>query len=246
MLQQSMSRRESFKYLGFPGIFMVPEIIPSKAQSFLVLKVIQENQPASVEGIEKEKPFQIIYEEEVVVKNQTKVHRQSIKDHHRQPHKHAEHLRAVHVLDTPGNRRTLALTMWGEARGFGEQGMRSVGHVILNRVKLGKDRFGHTVQEVCLKRKQFSCWNKSDPNKKAMTCLGDLDHDHPDWQAWVIAVKLAGKLLMGIDPDNTGGATFYVAEGLTPYWHNDMIVVGVMYGHCFYKEKRHKPHHHHH
>lgn len=242
MLQQHVSRRESFKFLALPGLLAVPVVMPSKAQNLPALKVKDDEK----EKAESDLPFLILYEDEPDIKPFVKETHVSRHDHQQHPHKRAEHLRAVRVLDTPGNRRTLALTMWGEARGYGEQGMRSVGHVVLNRVKTGKDRFGHTVQQVCLKRKQFSCWNKSDPNKKAMSCLGDLDHDHPDWQAWIIAVKLAGKLLMGIDPDNTGGATFYVAEGLTPYWHNDMIVVGVMYGHCFYKEKRHKPHRHHH
>lgn len=242
MLQQQVSRRESFKFLTLPGLLAMPTIMPSKAQNLPELRVKDDKQDEK----ESDLPFLVLYEDEPDIKPFVKKADISHQDHQRHPHKHADHLRAVRVLDTPGNRRTLALTMWGEARGYGEQGMRCVGHVILNRAKVGKDRFGHTVQQVCLKHKQFSCWNKKDPNKKAMACLGDLDHDHPDWQAWIAAVKLAGKLLMGIDPDNTGGATFYVAEGITPYWRNDMILIGVMYGHEFFKERKHTLKHRHH
>lgn len=157
--------------------------------------------------------------------------------HKSNPHYRARTQRALGTLDTPGNRRDLALTMWGEARGYGTQGMRAIGHVIMNRVKEDKKWFGRGINGVCHKRKQFSCWNKGDPNFERMEDLPKMDEHNPDWVAFVKADRLAGRILSGIDPDNTGGAIFYHAEGMIPYWRKDMIPVGVMFGHIFYKEK---------
>jgi spore germination cell wall hydrolase CwlJ-like protein len=149
----------------------------------------------------------------------------------------ARSLRAQRTFDTPGNRRDLALTMWGEARGYGTLGMRAVGHVVMNRLQMQKRRFGLTVGEVCHKRKQFSCWNRNDPNKARMEKLPEMNENNPDWIAFMKADKLASEILAGIDPDNTGGATFYVASYMVPYWRDDMLIVGEMFGHIFFKEK---------
>jgi spore germination cell wall hydrolase CwlJ-like protein len=151
-------------------------------------------------------------------------------------------LRAQRTYDTPGNRRDLALTIWGEARGYGTNGMRAVGHVIMNRVKADKKRFGFGIHGVCYKRKQFSCHNKNDPNKLHMTKLPTMDENNPDWIAFMKADKIAGEILAGISKDMTGGATFYFAESMRPYpyWINDMTIIGVMFGHMFCKEKTRK------
>jgi len=46
--------------------------------------------------------------------------------------------------------------------------------VVLNRVRAQKKFSGLTIEEVCLKRQQFSCWNAGDENlpkiKKGDTC----------------------------------------------------------------------------
>ena len=49
----------------------------------------------------------------------------------------------------------IAKTLYGEARGEGYDGMLAVATVIYNRAKHDKDLF----VKVCLKPKQFSCWN---------------------------------------------------------------------------------------
>jgi len=54
----------------------------------------------------------------------------------------------------------LILTVYGEARGEGMIGMRAVTHVILNRVRKQRTKWGTNIKEVCLKKKQFSYWNK--------------------------------------------------------------------------------------
>jgi len=58
----------------------------------------------------------------------------------------------------------LALTIYGEARGESAEGKIAVGSVILERVDHRKWD-GQTIKEVCLWPWQFSCYNKSDPNR---------------------------------------------------------------------------------
>ncbi len=88
----------------------------------------------------------------------------------------------------------MALTIYGEARGESAEGKIAVGSVILERVDhRGWD--GKTIPEVCLKRKQFSCFNENDPN------YGKLLNIAENWDAamatdmalnecWGIAVGL--------------------------------------------------------
>jgi N-acetylmuramoyl-L-alanine amidase len=64
-----------------------------------------------------------------------------------------------------------ALTAYGEARNQPVRGLVAVMAVIDNRVRLG--RWGTTVAEVVLARRQFSCWNPKDPNYKILTELAD-------------------------------------------------------------------------
>src|SRR5690606_12591978 len=53
--------------------------------------------------------------------------------------------------------RLLAATIWGEARSEGEDGMRAVAHVMLNRVG---QRFGENLETVIMTPYQFSVWNR--------------------------------------------------------------------------------------
>ena len=61
----------------------------------------------------------------------------------------------------------IARTIWGEARSLGEDGMRAVACVIMNRVAK-KTWYGLTPYEVCFKHKsgvyQFDCNDPKDPN----------------------------------------------------------------------------------
>ena len=54
--------------------------------------------------------------------------------------------------------KILAKTLYGEGRNQGERGMRAIATVIYNRAKGQRERFAG----VCLKPKQFSCWNGVD------------------------------------------------------------------------------------
>lgn len=121
----------------------------------------------------------------------------------------------------------LALTMYGEARGEGAQGMEAVGHVIMNRVKQG-GWYGASVKDVVLKPLQFSCWNSGDPNRAVMLTAT------PDKLATANAI--AGQLLAGQLEDITGGATNYHADYISPSWAKKMTKTVKIGRHIFYKE----------
>lgn len=55
----------------------------------------------------------------------------------------------------------MSLTLWAETRGEPRDGKIAVASVIIERVN-HRDWDGHTVQEVCLWPKQFSCFNPDD------------------------------------------------------------------------------------
>ena len=112
---------------------------------------------------------------------------------------------------TPNDLMIFAKTIWGEARGETVEGQIAVAHVILNRSKQG-GWWGDTVPGVCLKPKQFSCWNEGDPNRAKM---GDLSLDN---RALARAVSIAAGVLSGDLPDKTGSATHYHTTAISPSW----------------------------
>jgi spore germination cell wall hydrolase CwlJ-like protein len=131
----------------------------------------------------------------------------------------------------------LALTMWGEARGHGKEGMRAVGHVVVNRLNSSR-KFGDSIQDVVWKRKAFSCWNPSDPNRQAMREIEKLPEGSPDYRRWQEAKKLATKILRGESSDPTNGAIFYHAERVSPTWARGISPVAKFADHIFYREDR--------
>ncbi len=103
-------------------------------------------------------------------------------------------------------------TIWGEARGEGDAGMKGVAHVLLNRLKDG--RWGSTLGSVCLAPYQFSCWNLGDPNRRLMLSLGS---GSPELEPAGAAFNEArGERDGGIDP--TKGATHYKVVGTPATW----------------------------
>lgn len=58
------------------------------------------------------------------------------------------------------------LTIYGEARGENAASRRAIGWIIRNRFfkKMGKDSY----RKIVLRRLQFVCWNKKDPNYKLL------------------------------------------------------------------------------
>lgn len=121
----------------------------------------------------------------------------------------------------------LARTIWGEARGEGQTGMQAVANVIMNRVKNG-GWWGATVQDVVLKKYQFSTWNEGDPNREKALSVTIAD---PNF--WT-AKKIAALAYNGRLDDITGGATNYHARSVLPTWSMKMTKTATIGNHIFY------------
>ena len=122
---------------------------------------------------------------------------------------------------------TLAKTMYGEARGESDTGKQAVCHVILNRVKKG-GWWGDTIEKVCRKRYQFSCWNENDPNKEKLEKL-TLDNT-----GYLICIGIASGCLAGKLKDNTNGSTHYHVKDLQPAWSAGEEPEVIIENHVFY------------
>lgn len=142
----------------------------------------------------------------------------------------------VSLADQPGNKiktiDILARTIWGEARGETLTGKEAVANVILNRFKLsqrrGKMWWGNSVEEICLKPYQFSCWNKTDPNYSKVTTVDETD---PQFS---ICQRIATRAMNGVLPDHTFGSDHYHAATILPSWAESRVSQVTIGHHIFY------------
>lgn len=130
----------------------------------------------------------------------------------------------------------MALTIWGEARGGGEEAMRAVGHVIDNRRRAGLH--GAFATDAVSEAFQFSCWNPGDPNRAAIERIDSLAADSSDGRAWALARSLAAEILAGRSSDPTGGALFYHTAEVTPGWSAGIAPVRQVGDHLFFLRAR--------
>ena len=110
---------------------------------------------------------------------------------------------------TPEDMEFFIKTIWGEARSEGYEGMVAVAEVMLKRYRDGD---ADSLKEVLLKNRQFSCWNKGDPN--LLKLLGDDVTQDP---AYVTAQKAALTALSGVT-NFSRGATHYHTHKVSPAW----------------------------
>ena len=111
--------------------------------------------------------------------------------------------------------RLLAATVWGEARSEGEDGMRAVAHVMVNRIG---PRFGEDLATVILSPKQFSVWNRGDPNRRTVVNLARDPSSVATDPQWIVADQIAREVLGGASVDPTNGALFYHTRAVRPRW----------------------------
>lgn len=104
---------------------------------------------------------------------------------------------------------TMAKTVWGEARGESVKGQIAVAWVIKNRADNPK-WWGKTIEEVCLKKYQFSCWLESDPNRAKMDKLTEEDLQEQ--------IEICQSVLDEKVTDPTDGANHYHTTGILPSW----------------------------
>ncbi|MCY4413906.1 MAG: cell wall hydrolase [Alphaproteobacteria bacterium] len=121
----------------------------------------------------------------------------------------------------------MARTVYGETR---NQKVKSahdaVAHVILNRSKNKR-----TISDVVYKRKQFTCWEKTDHNRDVVlsACLSE--------KAFQRSLYACVRTLKG-NTDITKGANHYHAKYTRPYWIKSKRLkpVGRFGDHIFYKK----------
>ena len=126
----------------------------------------------------------------------------------------------------------LARTMWGEARNQGAVGMMAVACVVLNRLEVSKKKpgfwWGGSVAEICLKPKQFSCWNMDDPNRERMIKVTEADPRFVDCKMLARQAVTRGVF------DFTMGATHYHTKAVKPDWSGPGQTV-VIRDHVFFR-----------
>lgn len=120
-------------------------------------------------------------------------------------------------------------TLWGEARGEPDEGVKAVAHVIINRALDG--RWGPNAGTVCLWPWQFSSWNHSDPNWRQMLFVSDSDTQLLRCEQLWYAAKT--------EPDPLGGACFYYADSMAepPNWAEPMTETAHIGHHHFLRDK---------
>ena len=132
-------------------------------------------------------------------------------------------VRNVSRVDTAAQ-HCVALAMYWEARGEGQQGMLAVGSVVINRVE--DDRFPNSVCGVVYQGGetppcQFSWW-----------CDGKSDRPTHE-SLWTTSLSLADELLTARPPDPTHGALFFHNTSTRPPWNREQTTrIG---HHVFYR-----------
>ena len=131
---------------------------------------------------------------------------------------------------------TLARTIYGEARSQKEPtaGREAVAHVVMTRLAM-KFRGETTISGICKSRKQFSCWNDDDVNKKIIEAANRGINPIFD-QCFAFAEQVTNGQL----DDNTGGATHYYSETIPrPPWAKPPAKQTTQIGsHLFFKNVR--------
>ena len=128
--------------------------------------------------------------------------------------------------------------MFGEARGEGEEGLEAVAEVIHNRAKLRAAYEKRQIKSedyhiVCLVDKQFSVWNKDDPNREI---LEELNIDDPSLdQCKHIATHVMNR---GVTRGIVDTATHYHVVDQPPSsgWHLKLDYITDVGRHRFYHE----------
>jgi N-acetylmuramoyl-L-alanine amidase len=117
----------------------------------------------------------------------------------------------------------VALTILAEARGEGKDGMAAVACVISQRAI----NRGLTPEQVCLQRKQFSCWNgKSDLKSLYKSPMAQ----------WALYLEAN---IQNMNGEKVGYADHYYSTIISPpYWAKNKKPVAHIGQHKFYKLRK--------
>jgi len=117
----------------------------------------------------------------------------------------------------------IALTLLGEARGEGFEGMAGVASVIQTRAIERKQ----TPTQVCLAPKQFSFWNGGVSEAKKQELL-----KNPQAHNAICLAKLVAEKRM---PDVVHGANHYHTLQVSPKWSKGEKPIALIHNHKFYR-----------
>lgn len=118
----------------------------------------------------------------------------------------------------------VARTLYMEARGEGPVGLDMVMTVIWNRAGGDVANFA----DVCLKKKQFSCWNdisnKSPSTYQIQFPKGAVAGSGKDASSWQVCVDLAKSAFDGtFKPMNDKWNSYYNPDKANPDWADDLV-----------------------
>jgi spore germination cell wall hydrolase CwlJ-like protein len=124
----------------------------------------------------------------------------------------------------------LAKNMYFEARGEPKKGQLAVGFVTLNRVK--NSRFPNTICKVV--------YQKGRNKKKRLVAqfswtLDKYSNIPPKTKLWNVVYHRARTMVIHKSHDFTGGATFFHATYILPYWAKHLKYLMRINNHKFYK-----------
>ena len=138
------------------------------------------------------------------------------------------------------NVEILARTIYGEARGESNDGRIAIANVVVNRVYAAtdfgtSDRWGWSVAEVCLRQREFECWNEESEQRRTVirAVIGDLAF----FECW----EIAHRACLGFLHDVTMGADHYWLAGKTPPWTHDAVPTVEIGRMLFYREMERHP-----
>lgn len=150
------------------------------------------------------------------------------------------------------DRLVAAATLMGEARGEHYQGKVAVAWVIRNRASVAKwwglfsakdrqergvDAPRYSVEAVCLKRMQFSCWNKNDPSYPTCERFSDPNkfEDNLLNSEFSDCLRAVDEVFSGKIEDPTFGATHYINPKIAdPKWDDGVKATATIGAHRFY------------
>ena len=143
------------------------------------------------------------------------------------------------------NKQIMSLTLYAEARGESQDGKIAVGSVILERVD-HRDWDGKTIQDVCLKPYQFSCYLPGDPNFEGLRMIAkDWDNKIKSSVSLAACYQVASSMIDGIIPRTKEISESHCCQYLTtalrksklcPEWVKKMKLILTEGHHEFYAE----------
>ena len=134
--------------------------------------------------------------------------------------------------DNYSEQDVVAMTLLGEARGEGKAGMYAVACVIAQRsIKWKRNGKSITPKQVCLQERQFSCWNKKDPNRKKLPTLLKT-HQHATY------AKMLAANINNLQRSYVGNADHYCHVNTHNYWTRTSTPIKVIGNHKFFKLRK--------